>query len=72
MDMEKVGKWCAVAAVIVLILGFVEIPENPNGRRAFLKECQNDGLKHYQCVSLWNGGGLAVFRSRDMAPVEMN
>jgi hypothetical protein len=72
MSNETFGKLCGVAAVVVLILGFVVIPENPNGRKAFMIECQSDGLKHYQCVSLWNGGGLAVFRGRDMPPVGMN
>lgn len=38
-------------------------------RQQFMIECQNDGLKHYQCVSLWNGAGLPVFRSRDMLPL---
>jgi hypothetical protein len=74
MDMEKVGKWCAVAALLVLIVGFVPIPsigpsKSLSERQAFMKECQDDGLKHYQCVSLWNGAGLPVFRSRDMLPL---
>jgi hypothetical protein len=69
MDMETFGKWCAVGAVAMLIIGFVVVPENTDDRKAFMIECQSDGLKHYQCVSLWNGAGLPVFRSRDMIPL---
>lgn len=69
MDMDKVSKWCAVAAVLVLIVGYFVIPDNPNGRKEFMKECQMDNLKHYQCVSLWNGGGIPIFRSRDIIPL---
>ena len=72
MNMDKMSKWCAVAALTVLVVGFLVIPDNADGRKAFMIECQSDGLKHYQCVSLWNGGGLAVFRGRDMPPVGMN
>ena len=71
MSNETLGKLCGVAAVLVLILGFCVVPDSQNGRKAFMIECQSDGLKHYQCVSLWNGGGLAVFRGRDMPPVGM-
>ena len=72
MSNETLGKLCGVAAVLVLILGFFVIPESQSSRKAFMIECQSDGLKHYQCVSLWNGGGLAVFRGRDMPPMGMN
>jgi len=72
MDMDKISKWCAVAALLVLVVGFFVLPDNPNGRRQFMIECQDDGLKHYQCMSLWNGGGLAVFRGRDMLPLDVN
>ena len=73
MSNETLGKWCAVAAVLVLIVGFYPRGEaNEDGRRAFMKECQDDNLKHYQCVSLWNGAGLAVFRGRDMLPLDAN
>ena len=77
MDMETFGKWCAVGAVAVLIIffvpvDFVVIPKNIDDRKAFMNECQMDGMKHYQCVSLWNGGGIPVFRSRDMLPLDVN
>jgi hypothetical protein len=69
MNMENVGKWCAVAAVLVLIIGLFVVPKNEDDRRAFMNECQMDNLKHYQCVSLWNGGGIPIFRSRDITPI---
>lgn len=72
MDMDKVSKWCAIAALLVLVVGFFVLPDNPNCRKEFMRECQMDGLKHYQCVSLWNGAGLPVFRSRDMLPLDVN
>ena len=40
-------------------------------RQAFMIECQDDNMKHYQCVSLWNGGGLAIFRNRNI-PLDVN
>jgi hypothetical protein len=72
MDMDKVSKWCAVAALLVLVVGFFVLSNNPDGRKEFMKECQDDGLKHYQCVSLWNGGGIPIFRSRYDIPLDVN
>lgn len=69
MNMDKVSKWCAAAAVLVLIIGLFVVPKNEDDRRTFMKECQMDNLKHYQCVSLWNGGGIPIFRSRDIIPL---
>ncbi len=63
--------WAAVVLPLAaaFVLGDIEHNEQ---RRAFMNECQMDGLKHYQCVSLWNGGGIPVFRSRDMLPLDVN
>lgn len=60
--------WAAVLLPMAaaFVLGDIECGRQ---RREFMIECQNDGLKHYQCVSLWNGAGLPVFRNRDMAPL---
>lgn len=67
MDMDRVSKWMAGAAVLTLfLLCWWSPPFGDEQRRLFMIECQSDGLKHYQCVSLWNGAGLPVFRSRDM------
>ena len=71
MDMDKVSKWMAVAGLLVLLLlCWWSPPFGDNSRKSFMIECQDDGMKHYQCVSLWNGAGLAVFRRREMAPLE--
>jgi hypothetical protein len=75
MDMDRVSKWMAGAALLMLLLLCWWSPpfgDSDRDRRSFMIECQDDGMKHYQCVSLWNGAGLAVFRRRDMAPLEMN
>jgi hypothetical protein len=75
MNMDKVSKWMAAAGVLVLLLLCWWSPPFGYGdkdRNAFMNECQMDGLKHYQCVSLWNGGGIPVFRSRDMLPLDVN
>ena len=55
MDMEIVSKWCAVAAVIVLALGVV-LPAVSDDRKAFMHECQDNGMRHYQCVAIWRSG----------------
>ena len=55
--------------IIIAVCVYVEMSRD---RQAFMIECQNDNLKHYQCVSLWNGAGLPVFRSRDMLPLDVN
>ena len=75
MSNKTIGKWCAVAAVLLLLLLCWWSPPFGDGdkdRKAFMNECQMDGMKHYQCVSLWNGGGIPVFRSRDMLPLDVN
>ena len=73
MNMDKVSKWMAAAAVMILfMLCWWSPPFGNNDRKSFMIECQDDGMKHYQCVSLWNGGGLAIFRSRDMLPLDVN
>lgn len=75
MSNETLGKWCAVAAVLLLLLLCWWSPPFGYGdkdRKAFMKECQDDNLKHYQCVSLWNGAGLAVFHGRGMLPLDVN
>jgi len=75
MNMDKVSKWMAIPGVLILLLLCWWSPPFGNSmeaRKAFMIECQSDGLKHYQCVSLWNGAGLPVFRSRDMLPLDLN
>jgi len=35
-----------------------------NNRQSFMRECQDDNIKHYQCTALWrNGGGVAIWRN---------
>lgn len=58
-------------ATLIMIAGWV-YAETRSDRQAFMIECQNDGMKHYYCVSLWNGGGIPVFHSRDMVPLDVN
>jgi hypothetical protein len=55
--------------IIIAVCVYVEVSRD---RQAFMNECQMDGMKHYYCVSLWNGGGIPVFRSRDMVPLDVN
>ena len=70
MNWEKrlyvVGAFASVAMVLCWYLSAQQ------DRRDFMIECQMDGMKHYYCVSLWNGGGIPVFRSRDMIPLDVN
>lgn len=56
---------------LIMIAGWMYV-EVSRDRRAFMNECQMDGMKHYYCVSLWNGGSIPVFRSRDMLPLDVN
>jgi hypothetical protein len=70
MSNEAIGFCCFMAAVIMGALYLTA--DAHDRRRAFMAECQMDGMKHYQCVSLWNGGGIPVFRSRDMIPLDVN
>ena len=67
MNISKLALALSVIGLLLTVAGAVGTVENK--RRAFMIECQSDGLKHYQCVSLWNGAGLPVFRSRDMIPL---
>ena len=55
MNMDKVSKWMALLAILVLVVGCVINSANEDDRRAFLIECQNDAFKHYQCEALWRG-----------------
>ena len=70
MNWEKrlyvVGAFASVAMVLCWYLSAQQ------DRQDFMIECQMDGMKHYYCVSLWNGGGIPVFRSRDMIPLDVN
>jgi len=66
-------KWATLLNIAALIIIAVCVyTEMSRDRHAFMNECQMDGMKHYQCVSLWNGGGLPVFRSRDIPPLDVN
>lgn len=67
MNISKLALALSIIGLLMLAAGAIGTTENK--RRAFMIECQNDGFKHYQCVSLWNGAGLPVFRSRDMLPL---
>jgi len=59
----------AFASVAMVVCWYLTAQQD---RRDFMIECQTDGMKHYYCVSLWNGGGIPVFRSRDMIPLDVN
>jgi hypothetical protein len=72
MNMDKVSKWMSAAAVLILFMLCLWPPRSDEERKSFMIECQDDGMRHYQCVSLWNGAGLAVFRGRDILPVDVN
>jgi len=70
MNKDKWATLLSIAALIIIaVCWYVDTSRD---RHAFMNECQMDGMKHYQCVSLWNGGGLPVFRSRDMPPLDVN
>lgn len=56
----------------VLGLGICWHIDNQRDRHSFMIECQNDGMKHYQCVSLWNGAGIATLHSRYTVPLDVN
>tara|TARA_R110000868_G_scaffold297852_1_gene558133 strand:+ start:49 stop:258 length:210 start_codon:yes stop_codon:yes gene_type:complete len=58
-----------VAVVALAVCWYVDTQRD---RRAFMNECQMDGMKHYQCVSLWNGGGIAALHSRFDIPLDVN
>jgi hypothetical protein len=67
MNRERMGLWLVVAVLVITAIIIADAQEDR--RRAFMKECQMDNLKHYQCVSLWNGGGIPIFRGRDIIPL---
>jgi uncharacterized protein YgiB involved in biofilm formation len=64
----------ATILTIVAVVGLAACwhIDSQRDRHAFMNECQMDGMKHYQCVSLWNGGGLAALHSRYDIPLDAN
>jgi hypothetical protein len=59
MNMDTVSKWMAAAALLMLALLCWRSPPFGNGRnerKEFMDECQDDGLKRYQCEAMWRGG----------------
>lgn len=65
-------RWLAAAVFTLALIHLYVLHDLESTRRLFMIECQDDGMRHYQCVSLWNGAGLPVFRGRDMLPLDVN
>lgn len=66
MNKDRLATYLNILTIIILaVCWYVDTSRD---RQVFMTECQTDGLKHYQCVSLWNGAGLPVFRSREVPP----
>ena len=65
-------RWIAATVAALALTQLYVIYDAEDTRLRFMIECQDDGMRHYQCVSLWNGAGLAVFRGRDMLPLDVN
>ncbi len=71
--MDKVKLTLSAVAFLMAYAGvYYWVSRLQQDRQDFMNECQMDGMKHYYCVSLWNGGGIPVFRSRDMLPLDVN
>lgn len=56
MNMDRVSKWLAIAGLVVVALAFVLNPSDGEDRRTFMRECQDNGMRHFQCVAIWRGG----------------
>lgn len=56
MNMDRVSKWLAIAGLVVVALAFVLHPSDSEDRRTFMRECQDNGMRHFQCVAIWRGG----------------
>jgi hypothetical protein len=65
-------RWLAAAVASLTLTQLYILYDAEDTRRRFMIECQDDMMRHYQCVSLWNGAGLAVFRGRDTLPLDVN
>ena len=55
MNMDRVSKWMAIAGLVVVALAWVLNPTTED-RDRFMRECQDNGLRHFQCIAIWRGG----------------
>lgn len=58
MSNETLGKLAMLGAVLLLGLLCWWSPPFGDGddRRTFMRECQDNGMRHFQCVAIWRGG----------------
>lgn len=47
----------AIALVAVFTAGiFFMAGQGSEDRNRFMRECQDNGLRHFQCIAIWRGG----------------
>ena len=67
MNMDRVSKWMAIAGLVVVLLAMILNPTGGEERKQFMRECQDGGLRHYQCIAMWRGGAAML-----IMPVDVN
>jgi len=59
MNMDRVSKGMAVVGVVIVALTWLLVPKD-EGKKDFMHECQDNGMRHYQCVAIWRGGAAML------------
>ena len=67
MDMDRVSKGMAIVGVVIIALAWILNPTGGEERKQFMRECQDSGMRHYQCIAMWRGG-LSML----VLPVDVN
>ena len=73
--MDRVSKGMAIVGLVVVALAWIL---NPTGddRKSFMHECQDNGMRHYQCVAIWRSGAAMLIMPTPaynyMLPVDPN
>ena len=66
MNMDRVSVWMAIAGIT--IIGIVCMTQtNQDDRKEFMRECQDSGVRHFQCSAMWRGGAAML-----ILPVDVN
>ena len=58
--MDKVSIWMAIAGLTIIGVGGIGLQSEDGDRKAFMHECQDYGMPHYQCVSMWRKGAALL------------
>lgn len=54
--MDKMSVCLAIAGLTIIGVVCMGLQADSGNRKAFMRECQDYGMPHYQCVAMWRGG----------------